>query len=192
MLARAHVNAPLASLAHGRAEQLPWPAASCQRMFCINAFHHFIDKTAFLREAHRVLQPGGAIMTVGLDPHVDGDCWYIYDCFKGTREIDRERYPATEKIRQWLSKIGFTDCRTVEVQRFSVEMPAREALEQGRLDKSVTSQLAVLTDEEYRRGIDLIREEIAAAEVGGTTFCLTTDIRLYATFGRVKAKREQG
>ena len=73
MLSYARARALGAALAHGRAEHLPLRSQTFERVFCINAFHHFEDKVGFLSEAHRVLVPGGQVMTVGLDPHTATD-----------------------------------------------------------------------------------------------------------------------
>jgi hypothetical protein len=43
---------------------------------------------------------------------------------------------------------------TSEVQHLPVRVSARAAIEQGLLNKGGTSQLAVLPDEEYERGLD--------------------------------------
>ena len=188
MLAYARTRAPKAALAQGSAEHLPWASDSFDRVFCINAFHHFQDKVAFLTEAMRVLRPSGLMMTVGLDPHAGVDRWYIYEYFENALEIDRRRYPASRQIREWMQAAGFDDCVTREIQHMPVRLAAREALEQGRLEKSATSQLSVLTDEEYRRGIDRVREAIESAEVRGESLYLGADLRLYATFGAVPSR----
>jgi len=185
MLTYAKTRAPAAALAQGCAERLPWARESFDKVFCINAFHHFHDKVAFLAEAMRVLRPGGLMMTVGLDPHAGVDQWYIYEYFDNVLEIDRRRYPASSQIREWMRAAGFADSVTREVQHLPVRFAARAALEEGRLDKSATSQLSVLTDEEYRQGIDRVREAVEAAEVRGESLCLSADLRLYATFGAV-------
>jgi len=185
MLTYAKTRAPAAALAQGCAERLPWASESFDRVFCINAFHHFHDKVAFLAEAMRVLRPGGLMMTVGLDPHAGVDQWYIYEYFDNVLEIDRRRYPASSQIREWMRAAGFADSVTREVQHLPVRFAARAALEEGRLDKSATSQLSVLTDEEYPQGIDRVREAVEAAEVRGESLCLSADLRLYATFGAV-------
>jgi ubiquinone/menaquinone biosynthesis C-methylase UbiE len=39
--------------------------ASFDRLFCVNALHHFRDKRAFVVEARRVLRRGGRMMTIG-------------------------------------------------------------------------------------------------------------------------------
>src|SRR5258708_38211390 len=93
MLAYAKTQAPRAALAQGSAERLPWASESFDRVFCINALHHFQDKVGFLTEAMRVLRPGGLLMSVGLDPHAGVDHWYIYEYFENVLEIDRRRYP---------------------------------------------------------------------------------------------------
>ena len=188
MLAYARTQAPKATLAQGSAEHLPWARDSFDRVFCINAFHHFQDKVAFLTEAMRVLRPGGLMMTVGLDPHTGVDQWYIYEYFDNVLEIDKGRYPASSQIREWIRAAGFADCVTREIQHMPIRFRAREALEQGRLDRSATSQLRVLTDEEYRQGIDRVREAMESAEIRGESLYLSADLRLYATFGAVPSR----
>ena len=183
MLARARVQAPRAVLVQGAAERLPWTGESFDRVFCINALHHFRDKVAFLREAMRVLRPSGQLMTVGLDPHAGVDQWYVYEYFENVLESDRRRYSASSQIREWMRASGFADCVTREVQHLPVRLDARAALEQGRLEKGVTSQLSLLTDAEYRQGLDRVREAAASAEDRGESLYLHADLRLYATFG---------
>jgi SAM-dependent methyltransferase len=164
---------------------MPWASESFDRVFCINALHHVLDKITFLMEAKRVLRPGGLIMTAGLDPHAGVDQWYIYEYFDTVLEIDRRRYPASSEIREWMRAAGFANCVTREIQHLPVRLGARAALEQGRVDKNVTSQLSVLTNEEYRQGIDRVREAVESAEVRGESLYLSADLRLYATFGAV-------
>jgi hypothetical protein len=122
---------------------------------------------------------------VGLDPHSGTDQWYIYDNFRESLEIDKQRYPSSQQLRNWMGEAGFKACTTQEVVHWTYEIPAREALEKGRLDKAVTSQLSVLTDAEYQRGIERIRAEIQGAEERGEIFFLTADLRLYGTTGSI-------
>jgi ubiquinone/menaquinone biosynthesis C-methylase UbiE len=185
MVAVARAAAPDAKLAVGRAEQLPVCDRTFSRLFCINALHHFADKVGFLSEAHRVLLPGGQLMTVGLDPHTEIDDWYIYEYFEPVLAIDKLRYPACRQIREWMQTLGYASVRTLEVQHSPVRLSARAALEQGRLDKNVTSQLAVLPDEDYQRGIARIRRAAELADDLGEPLWLIADLRLYATFGWV-------
>ena len=103
------------------------------------------------------------------------------------RARDRDRYPAASQIQEWMDGVGFSDCVTREIQHVPVQLAARAALEQGRLDRAATSQLAILTEEQYQHGIDRIRHGIESAEASGRTLHLTADLRLYATIGSVRS-----
>ncbi len=191
MLAQAHTSLPGVGLIRGQAERLPFPPEFCDRVFYINAIHHFNDKAAFLAEALRILRPGGKVFTVGIDPHRREGRWYIYDYFPESFEIDQTRYPDSNSIQEWMKNAGFENCATQEVEHWAHRLPAREALAQGRLDKASTSQLTVLTDAEYQRGIQHIKEDIECAENKGETAFLSVDLRVYGTSAR-KGKGKQG
>ena len=62
---------------------------------------------------------------------------------------------------------------------------ARAARAEGRLDKSWTSQLSVLSDYEFAAGALRIEREIEAAAQCGEESMLYADLRLYATEGWV-------
>ncbi len=185
MLARARSSLHGMPLIRGTAEHLPLPDASLDQVFCINALHHFPDKPAFLAEVKRILRPRGRLLTVGLDPHRDVDGWHVYEYFPESLAIDRERFPASEMLREWMAVAGFKNCTTQEVDHRVIKVPAREALAQGRLDKAATSQLSVLTDEEYENGMQRLFADMQRAEEQGQTLFLTVDLRLYGTTGSV-------
>jgi len=174
MLRCAAADARSALLIHARAEQLPLATASVDRMFCINALHHFTEPQTFAREARRVLRAGGSLMSVGLDPHTDLDQWWIYDYFPGALAADRARYLPTPMIRDIFQSVGFTDVRTTLAQHFPAAVPFQTAVERGHVDRGSTSQLMVISDAEYEAGLERMRQEQPL---------LRADLRLFATVG---------
>lgn len=53
---------PNAKFIVGDAENLPFGDGSFDAVLCANSFHHYPNPGAFLREAHRVLRPGGKLI----------------------------------------------------------------------------------------------------------------------------------
>ena len=174
-----------APLARGRAERLPFRARSFDLVVVINALHHFEDKPRFVAEAMRVLRPGGRIVTMGLDPGSGVDEWYIYHYFGGTLEVDRARYPRCDTIAAWLRQSGFSAVSTAVAHHMSESEEARSYLERGALSRHATSQLSLLSDDEYRTGVEGIRRDIALAESEGRIHKLWAELRIYATSGLV-------
>jgi len=181
MLQMARRKSRQLSLVQGPAEAIPCRPKLFGRVFCINAYHHFVDQRRFLAEAHRILYPGGGIMIVGLDPHTGCDRWWIYDYFPQVIDIDRKRYPSTDRIRSLVTAYGFVGASTVEALHMPFQMPARLALETGRLAKTTTSQLTVLTDDEYNEGIKHLIRDIEINEAKHRAFTIGADLHLYAT-----------
>jgi ubiquinone/menaquinone biosynthesis C-methylase UbiE len=183
MLGRAQAEAPETPLVRGRAEALPYRSQSFDRVFCINAFHHFVDKPKFLSEARRVLRPQGGLMSVGLDPHTGLNHWWVYDYFHETLDLDRQRYPSTLELRADVARAGFRRCETSVSEHLVIQIPAQAAIEQGLLDQSYTSQLTILSKQEYQAGLDRIMRAIDAEKTSEAGLMLVADLRLYATVG---------
>jgi SAM-dependent methyltransferase len=183
MLRHARGTAPAAHLVRGRAEQLPWRDASFDRVFCVNALHHFSDRAQFFAEARRVLKPGGGVMTIGKDPHPGRDEWWVYDYFDGTRAIDLARFAPVRTLRGDLTTAGFSWAESFEADRIESVRSVADAFAAGVIDRAFTSQLTVLTDEEFARGVERIRHAEADAAKSGAELMLVADFRLYATVG---------
>jgi SAM-dependent methyltransferase len=182
MLERARVAAPEARLVRARAEELPWRDASFDRIFCVNALHHFADRGRFFAEARRVLKPGGGLLTIGKDPHTDRDDWWVYQYFEETRAIDLDRFARVRTLRGEMALAGFAWTESMEADHMEIVYPASEALANGIVDAAFTSQLTVLSEGEFQRGVDRLRK---ANEDAGGELQLVADVRLYATVGWV-------
>lgn len=178
MLERARRAAPDAGLARARAESLPFADATFDRVFCVNALHHFSDRARFFAEARRVLKPGGGLLTIGKDPHTEQDDWWVYTYFEETRAIDRERFARVRTLRGEMALAGFAWTESMEADRIEVVRAASEALANGQVDAAFTSQLTLLSEEEFSRGAERLRQ---ANEAAGGELQLIADVRLYAT-----------
>ena len=172
MLEQAHIAAPQALLVRGTASHLPWADDSFDRVFCVNALHHFPDQAACIFECRRVLRSGGGLLAIGLDPHTGADRWWVYDFFPAALEADRRRYASTATIRDWFSTAGFREPVTEVAQHLSSEISFEVAQRDGRVDRRSTSQLMVISDEDYAAGM---RRMVTEQPV------LRADLRLHAT-----------
>jgi ubiquinone/menaquinone biosynthesis C-methylase UbiE len=180
MLERARLAAPAARLVRARAEDLPWRDATFDRIFCVNALHHFTDRDRFFAEARRILRPGGGLLTISKDPHREGDEWWVYQYFEETRAIDLARYAPVRTLRGELTMAGFAWSESLEADHIEAVHRASDAFASGVVDVAFTSQLSVLSEREFNHGVARIREADAAA---GGELSLVADFRLYATIG---------
>ena len=182
MLARARLAAPSSRLTRGTAETLPFRDETFDRVYCVNALHHFRDRVRFFEEARRILKPGGGLLSIGKDPHVERDVWWVYEYFPQALDIDRQRFARVRTLRGELAAAGFTWAESFECDHIEASRPAAEALATGIVDRAYTSQLTVLSDEEFDAGVARIKDADAAA---GGEQRLATDFYLYATIGWV-------
>jgi hypothetical protein len=65
-------------------------------------------------------------------------------------------------------------------------MSAQTALEIGRLAKTYTSHLTVLTYDEYNQGINHLIKELESIESEEGSLIVSADLRLYAMIGWIK------
>jgi SAM-dependent methyltransferase len=173
-IARGRVNG---DLRRGTAEALPWEDASFDRVIYVNALHHFVDPPRALEEAWRVLRPGGRLLSIGLDPHQGAGRWYVYGYFPEALTADLVRFPSRELRESWLVGAGFADVAVRVAEHLQFAVPYAQATQDGVLERSFTSQLGVLSPDEYAAGMQRVRE--AARQ--DPLLALEVDLKLYAT-----------
>lgn len=177
MLQQAQKQPEPLKLSRGTAIQLPYQDESFDMLYCVDAIHHFVDHQAFIKEASRVLKPGGVLAIIGHDPHEEGvSAWYIYTYFDGVYTTDRKRYPAGISVMQWMSEQRFQNISSETVERILNIHEGRKVLDDPFLKHSATSQLALLNDDEYQAGMAKIHLALEQAEAKKETIQFRSEI----------------
>lgn len=164
MLARARRRRLAASLVRGRAERLPWPDGAFDRVVVVNALHHFTDRCAFLDEARRVLAPGGRVALFGLIPVADPADWFVHRYWPETVELDLGRYPAPDDLVDELCVRGFESVETTVAETIDETIDAERARRSGCLERTSTSQLAMISDAAFEAGAARARAALERGE----------------------------
>ena len=168
------------SLCRGSAESLPCRSASFDAVFYVNAFHHFATPESALGETFRVLRPGGKLLSIGLDPHEGTGPWYVYEFFPETLALDLARFPSRARRTRWMEAAGFRNIDVRVAERLSSSRSFEEAIHDGVLEPSFTSQLRALSRAEYSAGVERIR----CAAGKDPAFRLRAELTIYATEAR--------
>lgn len=174
-------------LIRGEAGSLPFASRTFDFIYSVHAVHHFPSPRAFIRESHRLLRPGGALAVIGMDPHLGEDHWYVYDYFDGTLARDHERYPSSEDLVRHMVETGFVRCDRRSTARLDYDFIGREVFTDPILHPGGTSQLALLSEEAFGRGMRRIREAVVLADRQGRPIVFPAHIALPAIIGFVAA-----
>ena len=100
-----------ASFSVGGAEQIPFPSETFDRVWSINAFHHWEDQAQGLVECLRVLKPGGRLLIAENDT-------------KGSHGLNRDRAAV---LADQLRSIGFADASVSKPHRHLIVIGERSS-----------------------------------------------------------------
>jgi ubiquinone/menaquinone biosynthesis C-methylase UbiE len=159
MLAVARAKGLRAELIEGDVQALPFAEDSFDYVKLRFAFHHFENKPRAVAEIARVLKSGGELSIFSL-AHDYAKDWWPYRYFPSAPTIDAERFMGSLAVYELLERHGFeTRARIdVRIERFSLV----ELVDQTRLRDM--SQLNLIREEEYRSGLEKLREDAGKSE----------------------------
>jgi ubiquinone/menaquinone biosynthesis C-methylase UbiE len=171
MLAEAS-NKDLGSFIRAGAENLPLRSGTIDFLTSSYAFHHFTDKERALDEIARVLIDDGAFRINNIAPEAAAG-WWLYEFFPEAIANDAARFWPVARLTAALDARGFSVETTLDAG--SDEIPPSQALED--VERRVVSQLALLDDDAYDRGLARLREALRDPDAQLTTtrsrLCLT-------------------
>lgn len=162
-------------LVQGNINLLPFRNNTFDFVYCINAIHHLDRPIKFIQDCKNILVSGGILAIVCMNPHSGTDKWFVYDYFKGTYQMDLSRYPAPEEIKDWLKTAGFKNIEFQIGERLQNKYVGEEIFP---IPKDFTSQLSLLSDQDYQVGIQKIKDTIALANSRNQKVEFTVDISL--------------
>jgi ubiquinone/menaquinone biosynthesis C-methylase UbiE len=162
----------------GSAEKLPYQGQSFDLVFCINALHHFDDPRGFIAEVRRLLKPGGSLIIVGQVPKDRCNHWFVYEYFEGTYETDLKRFSTWNTVMDWMDAEGFEQQELKSVEHLIDHKYGPEVLDDPFLKKEAVSQLALLSDKAYEKGMQRIREALNNTERSGKILTFQVELRL--------------
>ena len=155
-------------LAEARARPLPgggWKRAEAERLpfrdrwFDAAVFRqaiHLVDRPRALREAARVLRPGGRLVVATFHPDHFDAVW-IARVFPRVAELDRARFPRPEALRREIAAASFTEPTLTRLQQ-AAPLTRAEALE--RIRGRFISTLHLLDDAELAAGLARAEREL--------------------------------
>ena len=106
MLKRAQRQVPLAVHVQGTAEAMHFDDGSFGKVICFDSIHHWSDQERGLEEVYRVLEEGGLMVVVEVDPSTfwGGKVAMMERCLGM-----RSRFHPPEPLRQMMESAGFRD-----------------------------------------------------------------------------------
>ena len=106
-LKTARANAPGCAILKMNATNLEFPDGSFDNIICVEAVFHFYTREKFLREAHRVLKPGGRLVLSD-----------ILNTFEGEKtnqtRTELNFVPDLDEYRALLTRVGFGAVEVVD------------------------------------------------------------------------------
>jgi len=184
MLLRVPSEDGRAALVCGSGDRIPFRDSCLDFVVCVNVVHHLAAPSTFVPAVARLLRPGGALALVGLDPHRHRDPWYLYEFFPETRQLDLQRYPSSDQLRDWMQASGLKSVEIVEVERLQRRFSGAEVLEDYFLERRASSQLALLSEGAWAQGLTRIRKAILDGESRGDPPVFEVNLPLVLVCGR--------
>ncbi len=160
MLEKAAEKDKQIQLVQSPAEALPFADETFQFVFMTEVIHHLPDPRSSIQDIHRVLGTEGSLCVV-TQSHKQIDGRMTSRFFPASARVDKERYPDTDVIEEFMLKSGFDRTSPKEYQ-FRPTQLGEEYLNTAR--NRGYSMLHKISQEEYERGLQALETAFASGE----------------------------
>lgn len=162
MLAVAKARSPNARFGVGSAAQLAYPAHFFDLVFSVDVIHHIGDRSAYFREAHRVLKTSGKMCTVTDSEEIIRRRQPLSVYFPETIAYELQRYPRISDIRTLMAQLGFGDLEET-VAEYSYSLTDIQSYR----DKAF-SCLHLISSEAFDQGLLRMEQDLRTGPLSGT------------------------
>ena len=149
-----------AEFIHSNAESFNLEDESVDLLVCNFAFHHFENKQKCLSKIYSELKRGGVATFKNIEPECMKE-WWVYKYCPETLYEDMFRFWPKDLLVYELEKSNFKNI-TVKREYYEKKRPIKELVE--NYERRDTSQLAMIGDELYQKGLNRVRQEVMQGE----------------------------
>ena len=160
-----------AHLTIGRAEQLDHPSELFDLVFSVDVIHHVGDRSAYFREAYRVLKKDGKVCTVTDSEDIIRRRQPLSVYFPESIDVELRRYPRVTDLRALMIEGGFSG-----LQESVAESSYSLTDIQSFRDKAFSSLHLIPTDA-FERGIQRMEQDLRAGPIP----CVSRYLLLWGT-----------
>lgn len=145
---RSNVN-----LIYADAEKLPIKKGILDFIYFVNSIHLMSNMQSVLNEAYNALNEKGMLCIIVADVHNEKYKWYVHDFFNRTLELDRQRIPGVNTLKNELESAGFKIIEISQVDETISEFKGKDVLDDPFIEKTATSTLMSIPNEDYEEGL---------------------------------------
>ena len=142
------------------AESYNLPEESVDLIVCNFAFHHFENKQKCLAKMFATLKKGGILRFRNIEPECMKE-WWVYKYCPETYYEDMFRFWPKDLMMHEIKKAQFSNI-TVKREYYEKSKPISELVENYK--RRDTSQLSMIDDEDYKRGLNRVMQEVNQGE----------------------------